>query len=469
MDKFLNSVKKIIPKKIFSYLQPVYHFLLNWLAALVYKYPGEEMIIVGITGTTGKTTSVYMIARVLREAGYKVGFTSTAVFSDGEQEWLNDKKMTMVGRFFTQKILSQMKKKGCQYAVVETTSEGIRQFRHRFINYDILVFTGLYPEHIESHGSFENYKQAKGELFRHLKRGKIKYVDENKRIQKVNKNIKKIDLNRVKKTIIANYDDEYAGYFLDFWAEKKIIYTTKENLLGKDSWEILNYKNIRSTQSGVSFSFAEEKINLVLLGEFNVRNSMNAVAVAFSQEVDNKVIKKGLENIKAVAGKMERIDEGQNFTVIVDYAFEPRALENLYKAVDNLEYNRLIQVLGSAGGGRDTERRPKLGKLAGEKCDMVIVSNEDPYDEDPEVIIAQVASGAEYAGKKEEEDLFKVKDRRQAIRKALQLARKNDIVLITGKGCEQAICLAGGEKLKWDDREVAREELKKMQNSKKSF
>lgn len=460
MDKFFNLLKKIIPQKVFTSFQPAYHFFLNWLAALVYKRPGEEMIVVGVTGTTGKTTSVYMIARVLREAGYKVGFTSTAVFSDGEQEWLNDKKMTMVGRFFTQKILSQMKKKGCQYVVVETTSEGIRQFRHRFINYDILVFTGLYPEHIESHGSFENYKQAKGELFKHLKRGKIKYVDEEKRVQKVSHNIKKLDLNRVKKTIIANYDDENADYFLDFWAERKIIYTQKERE-DQGSREVLVYGEIECAQSGVSFEFAGEKINLALLGKFNAQNSMNAVAVAFSQGVDNKIIKTGLENIKAVAGKMERIDEGQNFTVVVDYAFEPKAMESLYQALDSLKYNRLIQVLGSAGGGRDVSRRPKLGKLAGEKCDIVIVSNEDPYDEDPEVIIGQVASGAEYAGKKEEENLFKITDRRQAIKKALQLARENDIVLITGKGCEQAICVAGGRKEKWDDRLVVREELKK--------
>lgn len=462
MDKFLNTLKKFIPKKLFQKVQPAYHFLLNWLAALLYKQPSEKLIVAGVTGTTGKTSSVYMTAQVLENAGYKVGYTSTALFSDGERIWLNDKKMTMAGRFFTQKILARMVKNGCDYAIVETTSEGIRQYRHRFINYDILVFTGLYPEHIESHGSFENYKQAKGELFYHLKRGKTKYTDEQTKVQKVVKNIKKIDLNRVKKTIIANGDDEQVGYFLDFWAERKMVYTQVEDYKTEreDLNKIFLYKDIQADKKGVSFIWEDSPVKLQLLGKHNAQNAVTAASVASSREIEKNTIILGLESIKSIAGKMEKIEEGQNFTVIVDYAFEPRAMENLYSTLESLEYNNLIQVLGAAGGGRDTEKRPKLGKMAGEKAQTVIVTNEDPYDEDPETIIAQVASGAEYTGKKEGEDLFKITDRREAIRKALQLARGNDIVLITGKGCEQAICLAGGEKMKWDDREVVREELK---------
>ncbi|MCK4553445.1 hypothetical protein KAU19_00590, partial [Candidatus Parcubacteria bacterium] len=158
MDKILNKIKKLIPKKIFKTLQPAYHFLLSWFSAVWYRVPSEKLIVIGVTGTTGKTTCVYLIAKVLESAGYRVGYTSTAMFGDGEKEWLNDKKMTMAGRFFTQKILRQMVRNKCQYAIIETTSEGIVQYRHRFINYDILIFTGLYEEHIDSHGSFENYK-----------------------------------------------------------------------------------------------------------------------------------------------------------------------------------------------------------------------------------------------------------------------------------------------------------------------
>ena len=166
--KILNTIKRLIPKKIFKAFQPIYHYLMAWLAALIYGFPSEKLIVIGVTGTTGKTTSTYLIAKTLENAGLKVGFTSTAMFHNGKKEWLNDKKMTMVGRLFTQKMLRDMVKNGCQYAIVETTSEGVVQYRHRFINYDWLVFTGLYPEHIESHGSFQKYNEAKGQLFAHL-------------------------------------------------------------------------------------------------------------------------------------------------------------------------------------------------------------------------------------------------------------------------------------------------------------
>jgi UDP-N-acetylmuramoyl-L-alanyl-D-glutamate--2,6-diaminopimelate ligase len=167
-------------------------------------------------------------------------------------------------------------------------------------------------------------------------------------------------------------------------------------------------------------------------------------------------IKTGLESVQGTAGRFERINEGQNFTVIVDYAFEPRAVEKLYKTVKLLPHNKIIHVLGSAGGGRDVDRRPVLGKLAGENADVVIIANEDPYDDDPQVIIEQVAVGAEKTGKIEEKNMFKILDRREAIKKALGTASENDIVLITGKGSEQAICVANGEKITWDDRAVVR-------------
>lgn len=463
MEKLLNKIKKLIPKKIFKAMQPAYHFILSWFAAVVYRRPSEKLIVIGVTGTTGKTTSVYLIAKTLEEAGFKVGFISTAMFNDGEKEWLNDKKMTMIGRFFTQKLLRKMIKNKCQFAIVETTSEGIKQFRHRFINYDILVFTGLYPEHIDSHGSFENYKETKGKLFEHLKRCKIKYSDDNKYIKSGVSGLRKTDLNRVKKTIIANFDDEHANYFLDFWAEEKFAYTKEdEKKAPKEGVKIINYKMIEANRDSTTFIFNKTKVKLQLLGDFNVVNAMNAVSVSLSQGIPSKDIKNGLEKIEGVAGRLEKIDEGQNFTVIVDYAFEPNAVEKLYKTIKLIPYKKVIHVLGSTGGGRDIWRRPKLGKLAGENADIVIVANEDPYDEDPQAIIDQVAEGAIQAGKKGDpsagsgQDLFKILDRREAIKKALETAEENDIVLITGKGSEQAIVVANGEKITWDDRAVVR-------------
>lgn len=460
MERFLNRIKKIIPVKLFKTLQPAYHYLLAGVSAALYGWPSEKIIVIGVTGTTGKTTSVYLIAKTLEAAGYKTGFTSTAMFNDGEKEWLNDKKMTMVGRLFTQKMLARMVRNGCRYAIVETTSEGVRQFRHKFINYDLLVFTGLYPEHIESHGSFENYKAAKGALFAHLKKCRTKYVNFEKRVERVATGLKKIDFDRVKKTSIINLDDEHADYFLDFWAEEKIGYGNQENNEARKQESkadnSLEYGSVKVSKDGTSFKVGDDEIKLKLLGEFNVANAMNAYCVAHSQGIDAAKIRAGLESIEGVAGRLERIDEGQKFAVIVDYAFEPNAVEKLYETVKVIPHNRIIHVLGSTGGGRDASRRPILGKLAGENADLVIVTNEDPYDEDPELIIDQVTIGVEHMGKKLNENVWKIMDRGEAIKTALAKAGKDDIVLITGKGSEQAICIANGEKITWDDRAVAR-------------
>ncbi len=460
MDKFLNIIKRLIPTKLFKLLQPSYHYLLSWFSAAVYHFPSEKLIVVGVTGTTGKTTSVYLIAKALEAAGIKTGYTSTALFNNGNREWLNDKKMTMVGRFFTQKILNDMRRNGCQAAIVETTSEGIRQFRHRFINYDILVFTGLYEEHIDSHGSFEKYKEAKGRLFAHLANCKTKHVNDKMIVVKNPSGLKKIELQSVKKTIIANGDDQHADFFLKFKAERKIVYT-KNELKKEKGWEILKYSDIFADNKGISFKVSNLSFNLNMLGVFNVANSLNALAVGTALGLDLNAVKKGLEKITGVAGRLEKIDEGQNFTVIVDYAFEPKALAKLYETLECIPHKSIIHVLGAAGGGRDVAKRPKLGAMAGEKALIVIVTNEDPYDDDPETIISQVALGAENAGKKLNIDLFKISDRFQAIEKALLLAKEDDVVIITGKGSEQAICLKNGEKMPWDDRAVVRGLLKK--------
>jgi UDP-N-acetylmuramoyl-L-alanyl-D-glutamate--2,6-diaminopimelate ligase len=480
IDKIFNTIKKFIPRKLFIALQPAYHFLISGLAAAVYRWPSEKIIVIGITGTTGKTTSAYLIAKMLEEAGYKTGFTSTAIFNDGKKEWLNDKKMTMVGRFFTQKLLREMVRNKCEYAIVETTSEGVKQFRHRFINYDILVFTGLYPEHIESHGSFENYKEAKGRLFAHLKKCKTKYIDDKKFVHHSISGLRKTELTRVKKTIIANLDDDFAEYFTNFWAESKLGFTNSTQIKDKFNTDsknslvsVIEYGNVEAQNIGTSFKVQTPpfpplrkggmiKINLQILGAYNAVNAMTAVVVGLSQGIKIEKIKSGLESISGVAGRFERIDEGQNFTVIVDYAFEPNAVIKLYETLKLIPHGQIIHILGSTGGGRDMARRPILGKIAGENASIVIITNEDPYDDDPQLIIDQVALGTEKAGKKLNEDYFKILNREEAIEKALDLAVEGDIVLVTGKGSEQAIVGPNGEKTPWDDRAVIRGKLGKI-------
>ncbi|HTW97038.1 MAG TPA: cyanophycin synthetase, partial [Candidatus Methylomirabilis sp.] len=335
-------------------------------------------------------------------------------------------------------------------------------------------------EHIESHGGFENYKKAKGKLFDHLKKCRPKYVDDNFKVQRLKSGLKKLDLNRIKKTIVANLDDAEAPYFLSFWAEEKIGFMLQGNLTHPvasatpplsrgeldlpENLQVEEYGEIKTEAPGVSFRAFGEKIQLSLLGEFNAPNAMAAACVARLAEKDLGKIKAGLLGIAGIAGRMERIDEGQPFTVLVDYAYEPNSLAKLYDTIDKIPHQRIINVLGSAGGGRDVARRPKLGLLAGSRADYVVITNEDPYDDDPILIIEQIAAGAEKTGKKLNLDLFKIPDRREAIRKAISLAEEGDLVLISGKGSEQLIWMANGEKIPWDDRAVAREEIKKIKS-----
>ena len=487
MEVILALIKKIIPRKLFSSLQPIYHFIFSFLGAICYGFPANKMIVIGVTGTTGKTSSVYLIAKTLENLGQKVGYTSTAMFSDGNKEWLNDKKMTMPGRLFTQSMLSRMHKNSCRYAVIEVTSEGIRQFRHLFINYDILVFTGLYLEHIESHGSFENYRNAKGKLFAYLKKCRTKYLNDNNEVVKPKTQLQKLNLKRLKKTSIINLEDDQADYFLNFWAERKIAYASNDllsdkfladlSISGRKNLELVKYENIIAQATGTFFNVSllsdsflpggkkedirTEDIKLKLLGDFNALNALTALIISFSQEFPLAKIKFALEKILSIVGRLERIEAGQDFTALVDYAFEPKALSRLYDNLKLIPHNKLIHVLGSAGGGRDKARRPLLGELASKQADIVIVTNEDPYDEDPWKIIEAVAVGAEEAGKIDNKDLFKILDRREAIAKAISLAESGDLLLFTGKGSEQFICLKNGVKEPWDERMVVKEEIKK--------
>jgi len=466
----LNKIKKLIPLKAFKLLQPIYHFSMAYLAALYYHFPSRKLLIIGVTGTTGKTTTVYLLSRLLSESGYKAGYTSTAQFNNGRREWLNDKKMTMPGRFFLQKNLREMIRNNCRVAIVETTSQGIEQFRHRFINYDLLVFTNLYPEHIEAHGGFENYKKAKGKLFAHLARCKSKYFDDDNKVVIGASGLQQTELRRIKKSIIVNGDDEQAPYFLSFAAERKCVYTSNEKLSTEQlnynnqeeitpTPEIFLYQSLFSGAEGSDFQFLNNHYHLPVLGSYNVYNAVAALSVAEALNIASEKTLNSLAKIETVAGKMEKIAVGQNFNVLVDYAFEPKALSALYDNLKHFNYQRLIHILGSTGGGRDQSRRQVLGNLASKEADIVIVTNEDPYDEDPQIIIDQVADAAENAGKEVDKNLFKVLERREAFRLAFKLAGDNDLVLITGKGAEQYICAKNGHKIPWDDREVAKEEL----------
>jgi len=446
IEVIFRFIRKVIPKPVFRFFQPIYHRFMALGSALIYNYPSKNMVVIGITGTSGKSTTVELIDAILSQAGYRVGVASTIKFKvSNSKEKLNDKKMTMIGRFQLQKILKQMLKNKCEYAIIETTSEGIRQFRHLGIYYDILVFTNLYPEHIDSHGSFENYKKAKLKLFKYLEKIPCKRLVANgNRLM-------------VKKTIIANTDDVHAKDFLNFKVDRKIGFGLyKQNLVES----FFQASNTKVTDFGLEFDICDSRVKLGIFGEHNVYNALAATAVGqvCGVKVDQSVV--ALGGVLGVPGRQEFIDEGQNFKVIVDYAFEPRAMGKLYYTVKNINYHKIIHVLGATGGGRDATHGVNLGKFIGERADIVIATNEDPYDDDPELIMNRVVTGARKSGKKKDKNLFTVIDRKEAIYKALDLAQQDDVVLITGKGSEQGMVI-GGKVIPWDDRQVIRDYLGK--------
>ena len=347
--------KELFKKFIPGFLMQWYHFCWSFFGAVVFGFPGfdKKMKIIGVTGTSGKSTTTDFICRILEEAGYRVASISTVRLKVGEKEWENKYKMSMPGRFVIQKFLKQAKNEGCDFVVLEATSEGIRQFRHKFINFDTAVFTNLSPEHIESHGGFENYKNEKLKLFR------------------ATKNIH-----------VINSDDKNAKYFLDIPANKKIIFGAKD---AKDIG-----------------------LKLSLLGDFNIMNALASIFVAKAYGVDLEICRSALEKAKGIVGRMEVISE--NPKVIVDYAHTPEQLESVYKTFKG---EKLICVLGSCGGGRDKWKRPILGEIAQKYCSKIFVTNEDPYDENPMEIINAVF---EKAGKNAEKVLDRKEAIQKAIK-----------------------------------------------------
>jgi UDP-N-acetylmuramoyl-L-alanyl-D-glutamate--2,6-diaminopimelate ligase len=368
---------------------------------------------------------------ILEEAGYKTAIASTLRIKIGDESKRNLYKMTMPGRFFTQKFIRHAVDEQCDYVIVEITSEGAKQFRHKFLELDALIVTNVSPEHIESHGSYEKYLAAKLKIAEALEKS-----------------------NKKDKVIIVNSDDKESGKFLAVKIPRKETYSLND----AQPFEL--------TERGSRITFEWKRIKLNLPGEFNVYNTLAAAVFARSQKIDTVVIKKALEKFSGVRGRMEEVKEWpeiagqtgkQNFTVIVDYAHTKDSLEKAYGAYPN---KKKICILGSTGGGRDKWKRKEMGAVADTNCEHIILTNEDPYDEDPEKIVRDVSEGI----KNTEYEI--IMDRREAITAALRAATSGDIVFITGKGTDPYIMEAHGKKTPWDDATVAREELQKLLKNK---
>lgn len=433
----MSTIKNLIKKIVGERLVLMYHLVLAKLACAVYGNPSSKMTVIGVTGTKGKTSTVNYIWAALNAGDIKTGVLSTVNFRIGDVQEVNDKHMTMPGRFFVQRKLREMVQAGCTHAVVETTSEGIKQHRASCIDYSIAVFTNISPEHLQSHGgSFDNYKQAKGKLFKMLSKHEGDTM------------------------ILANTDSEYAPYFLSFPATSKLTYS-----VNADSSANYIATDIEQDRDSVSFGLGDDKYVLNSPGTFNVYNALPAVMLAKHFGVSVEDISNGLANIGTIPGRMEEIVEvgPLQFRVFVDYAHEEtslRAALGTARSLANSE-GKVIVLIGGQGGGRDRAKRALMGAAAAELADVVIVANEDPYDDNPLEIINEIADAAESppaggVGKVRGENLFPIEDRRDAIKKALSLASDGDVVLITGKGAEQTM-IVKGKTIKWDDRNVVRE------------
>lgn len=434
-----------------SFLKHFYHFLLAFLSYWYYGRPARHLIVVGVTGTKGKSTTCRFIASTLEAGGYKVGLLSTVEIQIGSERRLNNKKMTMLGRGQIQKMLAQMVEVGCQYAVVETSSEGILQYRHFGLHYDIAVFTNLGTEHSERHGGFENLKFDKGKMFTAL-----------------SQHHKKIKGKEIKKVLVVNGDDAHSDFFLNFRADKKFVYSLSGVVNPMSNVYFLKANKLTSVAGFPNFNIRYPISNIVsniklnLIGDFNIYNALAAIAVAQSQNIPVEKIEAGIENVKLVAGRMEFIEAGQDFKVVVDYAHEPMSLNELFLALRDLVSGekKIIAVVGSDGGGRDKQKRKTMGEIAGKMCDTVVITDVNCYDEDPIQIAHMLAVGARQAGKVDESNLFVEVNRKKAIALAFSLAHAGDVVAITAKGTEPYIAVAGGQKIPWDDRIVAKELLK---------
>ena len=416
LDKILYKTKKLIPKSVFNFFAPYYHAGLAHLGNILYGNPSKSLKIIGVTGTKGKSTTVFLISKIFEGAGIPVAAIGSLGFKIKEKEWPNTLKMTMPGRFKLQKFFYEAKKAGCKYVVLEVTSEGIKQKRHLGINFDCAVFTNLHKEHLESHGSYEDYYKAKQELFA-----------------------------RTSNIHVLNADDKNVELFSKFSSKRTIFF-------GIDSGD-MRAQNLELKPDASSFDVYGTRFNINFGGRFNVLNCLAALSVSAMYGIDLPRTKLVLENIKNISGRMEFLQK-EPFGVVVDYAHTPDSLEAVYKTLKK-DSHRLICVLGAAGGGRDKWKRPEFGRIADEYCDEIILTNEDPYEEKPGKILEEIEFGIMSQNK-----VIKVLDRKDAIKTALNKATQGDVVVITGKGSETSMAMSGDVKIPWSERDVVLEFLK---------
>jgi len=412
-------------------------------AAWWYGDPSHELGIVGITGTDGKTTTAFLAVAALEAAGLSSGMIGTVATKIGSTRESNPEHMTTPGAPFLQRALRAMVRAGNRAAVVETTSHGLAADRVAGIAYDVAVLTNLTHEHIEFHGSWEAYRDAKLSLFERLAQGPSNPA-------------KEIAERAWPKAAIVNADDPNAGAFVGVAQEAGARIMTYGTDPSADVRAVRVEEDAQRLRIGYEAPSGAATLDLRLAGRFNVHNGLAVVALGEVLGLDPAAVRAGLESVEGVAGRMERLEAGQPFGVVVDYAHSPASLEKVLGLLAPLAAARggeVIAVFGSAGE-RDTDKRPMMGRIAGRLCRLVVVTDEDPRGEDSQAILEAIARGAEAAGKRRDRDLLLIADRPTAIATAFERARPGDIVLLAGKGHEQSIIGPTGP-VPYDERTAA--------------
>lgn len=431
-----KTVKRFIPRGLFRRIEPAGHLAEAVVLNILNGFPARGLKVIGVTGTNGKTTTAFLIHRMLHKSGKKVGLMSTVAYGVGDDIRPQMTHMTTSSVPVIMKRLKEMRAAGVEWLVLETTSHALAQHRVWGIPYTIAVMTNITHEHLNYHGTFERYVQAKRMLFRQ--------TDRNKRGLRVG---------------LVNADDPNAEVFARAISHPVLYGTGNADLRAT---------NIKLSPDHVSYvaQYGDRKYRITcqLPGSFNVYNSLAAVGVGEAVGLSAKQIERGIAALDGVEGRMTNIDEGQGFTVVVDYAHTPDSFEKLFRDMKPVVKGKLIVLFGSLGGG-DEAKRAEQGQLAGTYADEVIVTEEDNRDEDPERIRRMIAEGAEAAGKKLDKDLFLVANRREAIQLAFSHARKGDTVMLLGKGHEKTIERAN-ETISWDEAAEARKALKKLATKK---
>jgi UDP-N-acetylmuramoyl-L-alanyl-D-glutamate--2,6-diaminopimelate ligase len=430
---FRSIVKKIIPNAVFQSIEPTGHLIEAMIMTTKYGFPGRKLKVIGVTGTNGKTTTSFMIHTMLHSAGVKSALITTVGYGIGDDIVHQKQHITSPKAGVLQKRLKEFANAGVEWVIVETSSHGLAQNRVWGVPYQIAVMTNITHDHLEYHVTFQRYLEAKTKLFKIANKNGLKYG-------------------------IANSDDSNAGEFLKF-VDNKTTY-------GLASGDI-HAKDVKLRADGTSYTAVSGTktydIKLQIPGEFNVSNSLAAIAVGRKLGLTKPQIEKGIAALETVEGRMNIITAGQNFQVIVDFASTPDGFQKFFESMRPLVKGKLIVVFGSAGR-RDESKRAVQGEIAASYADVVVITEEDDRDEDGQTILNEIAKGAKAKGKKKNKDLFIIQNREEAIGFAMTLAKnKNDTVVLLGKGHEKTIERADGE-YPWDETQAAKAAIESLLN-----